>query len=234
MAIKNIKIDAIIESQWFNILIQLLILISAVVFAFESGRPTPDPYGQYFKALDMGFLILFTIEYILRIWGTSKKRKFIFSFFGIVDLLAILPSMLFLLPEFRILRILRFLRIFRILKATRFILAVDRLTAALNKVKRELAALIILSLIFVYLAACGIHHFEKDAQPELFGSIFDSMWWAIVTLTTIGYGDAYPITGGGKIFATFVAFIGVGIIAIPSGLLASVLTESRVDNKKEE
>ena len=182
----------------------------------------------------MGFLFLFTVEYVLRIWAAPKKRAFIFSFYGIVDLLAILPAMLFLLPEFRMLRILRFLRIFRILKATRFILAVDRLTTALNDVKRELVALVILSLMLVYLAACGIHYFEKETQPEAFGSIFGSMWWAIVTLTTVGYGDVYPATPGGKIFTALVTLIGVGLIAIPSGLLASVLTEARAERRKTE
>lgn len=228
------KIRTIIESSGFSIFIQLLILASAVTFAFESGRPTPDPYAQYFEILDIGFLTLFTVEYLLRIWGAPKKRAFIFSFFGIVDLLAILPEMLFLLPQFRMLRILRFLRIFRILKVTRFILAVDRLTTALNDVKTELFALVILSLMFVYLAACGIHYFEKDIQPDAFGSIFKSMWWAIVTLTTIGYGDVFPVTVGGKIFAALVALVGVGIIAIPSGLLASVLTEARTERRKSE
>ena len=228
------KIRTIIESSGFSLFIQLLILASAFVFAFESGRPTPDPYARYFKILDIGFLTLFTVEYLLRIWGAPKKRAFIFSFFGIVDLLAILPAMLFLLPHFRMLRILRFLRIFRILKVTRFILAVDRLTTALNDVKTELFALVILSLMFVYLAACGIHYFEKDTQPEAFGSIFSSMWWAIVTLTTIGYGDVYPVTVGGRVFAALVAFVGVGIIAIPAGLLASVLTEARTERRKSE
>ena len=228
------KIRAIVEGNGFSILIQLLILASALVFAFESGRPTPDPYLRFFQIIDMGFLFLFTVEYVLRIWAAPKKRAFIFSFYGIVDLLAILPAMLFLLPEFRMLRILRFLRIFRILKATRFILAVDRLTTALNDVKRELVALVILSLMLVYLAACGIHYFEKETQPEAFGSIFGSMWWAIVTLTTVGYGDVYPATPGGKIFTALVTLIGVGLIAIPSGLLASVLTEARAERRKTE
>ena len=148
-------------------------------------------------------------------------------------MLAILPS-LFLLPGFRVLRILRFLRVFRIFKATRFILAVDRLGSALRGIQQELLALVILSLMLVYLAACGIHYFERDVQPEAFGSIIDSMWWAVVTLTTVGYGDVYPETGGGKVFTALVTLIGVGLIAIPSGLLASALTEARVEREKEE
>ena len=141
---------------------------------------------------------------------------------------------MFLVPGFRVLRILRFLRVFRIFKATRFILAVDRLTEALSEIKRELLALVILSLMLVYLAACGIYYFEREAQPEAFGSILGSMWWAVVTLTTIGYGDVYPNTAGGKLFTALVALVGVGLIAIPSGLLASVLTEARVERRKVE
>ena len=94
--------------------------------------------------------------------------------------------------------------------------------------------MVILSLMFVYLAACGIHFFEREAQPEAFGSILDSMWWAVVTLTTIGYGDVYPTTSGGKFFTALVAFVGVGLIAIPSGLLASALTQARVEREQIE
>ena len=226
------KLRAIIEGNIVSGIIQFLILASAVVFVLESDSTT-DSHALHYVVLDWVFFVLFSIEYILRVYIESRKRDFIFSFYGIIDLLAILPS-LFLLPGFRILRILRFLRIFRIFKATRFILAVDRLTEALNEIRRELLALVILSLMLVYLAACGIHYFERVEQPEEFGSILDSMWWAIVTLTTVGYGDVYPITPGGKLFTALVTLIGVGLIAIPSGLLASVLTEARVERKKEE
>ncbi len=226
------KLRAVIEGNIVSGIIQFLILASAVVFVLESDSRT-DSHALHYVVLDWVFFVLFSIEYILRVYIEPRKRDFIFSFYGIIDLLAILPS-LFLLPGFRILRILRFLRIFRIFKATRFILAVDRLTEALNEIRRELLALVILSLMLVYLAACGIHYFERVEQPEEFGSILDSMWWAIVTLTTVGYGDVYPITPGGKLFTALVTLIGVGLIAIPSGLLASVLTEARVERKKEE
>ena len=229
---KKEKLRAIIEGNIVSGIIQFLILTSAVVFVLESD--SEDPHAPHFILLDSVFFCLFSIEYILRVYVEEpKKRDFIFSFYGIIDLLAILPSLV-LLPGFRVLRILRFLRIFRIFKATRFILAVDRLTEALREIRRELLALVILSLMLVYLAACGIHYFEREVQPESFGSILDSMWWAIVTLTTVGYGDVYPITPGGKIFTALVTLIGVGLIAIPSGLLASVLTEARVERKKEE
>ena len=229
------RLRAIIDGNIVSGIIQFLILASAVVFVLESDSAIdPDaPHTFYYVVLDWVFFVLFSIEYILRVYIEPRKRDFIFSFYGIIDLLAILPS-LFLLPGFRILRILRFLRIFRIFKATRFILAVDRLTAALREIRRELLALVILSLMLVYLAACGIHYFERERQPEEFGTILDCMWWAIVTLTTVGYGDVYPETPGGKFFTAIVTLIGVGLVAIPSGLLASVLTQARVEREIEE
>ena len=232
---KKKKIRSVVQGNTFSGIIQLLILASAVVFVIESDREhlEADPYATHFIVADIIFLVLFSIEYILRVYIEPRKQDFIFSFYGIIDLIAILPS-LFLVPGFRVLRILRFLRIFRIFKATRFILAVDRLTAALREIYQELLALVILSLMLVYLAACCIHYFEKDVQPEKFGSILDSMWWAVVTLTTVGYGDVFPVTSGGKIFTAFVTLIGVGLIAIPAGLLASVLIKARVEREQIE
>ena len=229
------RLRGIIEGNLCSGFIQFLILASAVTFVIESDREQleVDPYAIHFIILDVAFLVLFAIEYALRVYIEPRKRDFIFSFYGMIDLLAILPS-LFLVPGFRVLRILRFLKIFRVFKVTRFILAVDRLTEALHEIQQELLALVILSLMFVYLAACGIHYFEREAQPEAFGSILDSMWWAVVTLTTIGYGDVYPTTPGGRVFTALVALVGVGLIAIPSGLLASVLTEARVERRKSE
>jgi voltage-gated potassium channel len=229
------RLRGIIEGNLCSGFIQFLILVSAVTFVIESDREQleVDPYATHFIILDVAFLVLFAIEYALRVYIEPKKRDFIFSFYGMIDLLAILPS-LFLVPGFRVLRILRFLKIFRVFKVTRFILAVDRLTEALHEIQQELLALVILSLMFVYLAACGIHYFEREVQPEAFGSILDSMWWAVVTLTTIGYGDVYPTTPGGRLFTALVALVGVGLIAIPSGLLASVLTEARVERRKSE
>ncbi len=226
------ELDEIIETPVISGIIQFLILASAVAFVLETESAF-DKYKTYFTYLDWTFLTLFTVEYIIRVYTAPDRKAFIFSFFGIVDLLAILPALV-LIPGFRVLRVLRFLRIFRIFKATRFVLAVDRMIEALGEVRRELLALVILCSLFVYLAACGIYVFEKDAQPDKFGSIPDAMWWAIVSLTTIGYGDVYPETTGGKIFTALVALVGVGLIAIPSGLLASVLTEARVEEELQD
>ena len=233
------KLQRIVDGTVFSGIIQFLILASAVAFALETESKLFAEHETLFTIIDWTFLVLFTAEYILRIYTAPVRKTFIFSFFGIVDLFAILPSLVLIpglgrVPGFRVLRILRFLRIFRIFKATRFILAVDRMIEALSEVRRELLALVILSSMLVYLSACGIHYFERIEQPEAFGSIPDAMWWAIVTLTTIGYGDVYPVTSGGKIFTAVVALVGVGLIAIPSGLLASVLIEARVKEELQE
>ena len=219
------KLGDMIEGAVFSGVIQSLILVSAVAFVMENEAAI-EKYNPYFLFINRTFFVLFTIEYILRIYAAPIKKKFIFSFFGIIDFLAILPSLV-LIPEFLLLRVFRFLRIFRIFKANRCTLAVDSVFEALGSVKRELLGVIILSSLLVYLAACGIHFFERAEQPEKFGSVLNSMWWAIVTLTTIGYGDAVPITPGGRIFTALIALVGIGLIAIPSGLLAAALTQKK-------
>lgn len=221
------KLGEMIENPVFNGIIHFFILVSAVVFVLENEAGLKK-YKIYFDTINRTFLVLFTIEYILRIYTAPIKKKYIFSFLGIIDFLAILPSMV-LIPEFRMFRVFRVLRIFRIFKAAQFILAVDGIFEALSVVKRQLLGVVVLSSLLVYLAACGIHFFERVEQPEKFGSVINSMWWAIVTLTTIGYGDAVPITPGGRIFTALIAVVGIGLIAIPSGLLASVLTEVRIE-----
>jgi len=232
---RKATLRALVEGRGFTGTIQLLIFASAVVYLIESDRRhlALDAYATLFMVLEASFLVLFSIEYLLRLYIEPRKRDFIFSFYGIIDLLAIIPSVL-VLPAFRMLRVFRFLRVFRLFKATRFILAVDQLGAALRQIYRELFALLILSVMLVYLAACGIHYFERDVQPEKFGSVLDSMWWAVVTLTTVGYGNAFPITQGGKVFTAVVTVIGVGLVAIPSGLLAAVLTQARVEGTQPQ
>jgi voltage-gated potassium channel len=130
------------------------------------------------------------------------------------------------------LRIFRIFRIFRLFKLVRYNQAIDRFKVASEIVKEEIILFLILSMIFVFISSAGIYYFEYDAQPKVFTSIFHSFWWAIVTLTTVGYGDAYPVTVGGKIFTSFVLIIGVGIVTIPAGLVATALAKAREKEKK--
>ncbi|WP_201746181.1 ion transporter [Veronia nyctiphanis] len=156
-----------------------------------------------------------------------KKLKFIFSFFGVVDLLAILPFYLSTGLDLRSVRAFRFLRLVRVLKLARYNAAIRRFNKAFSIAKEELILFLSASLIILYLASVGIYYFESPAQPDTFGSIFHSLWWAVATLTTVGYGDIYPITIGGKVFTFFVLIVGLGIVSIPAGLVASALSKAR-------
>lgn len=172
-------------------------------------------------------VIVFSIEYVLRIYVSDKPLKYIFSFFGIIDLLAILPLYLNVALDLRSLRAFRIFRIFRALKLVRYNRALHRFQIAAQIVKEEIILFFMVASILIFLSAAGIYFFENEAQPELFSSIFESLWWAIVTLTTVGYGDVYPVTIGGKIFTFFVLIIGVGIVTLPAGIMATALTKAR-------
>ena len=150
-----------------------------------------------------------------------------FSFFGIVDLLAILPSIISLGIDLRFLRIIRLLRLVRILKLLKYNKALIRFHKALLIAKEEIVLFGFVSLIILYSSAVGIYYCEHVTQPEIFKSVLHSLWWALITLTTVGYGDMVPLTTGGKIFTFFVLMTGLGILAVPTGLIASALSQVR-------
>ena len=115
---------------------------------------------------------------------------------------------------------------FRIFKLLKYNSAIDRLLFAFREIKKELFIFLIATIFLLYVSSVGIYYFENEAQPDQFKSVFHSMWWAVATLTTVGYGDVYPITLGGKLFTTFIVFIGMGLVAVPTGLLASALAKT--------
>ncbi|WP_040251773.1 ion transporter [Psychroserpens mesophilus] len=233
------KIKSIVEindnptSRYFAFFIQALILVSIVTFSVETIPNLKPQTKSILYAIEVFSVSVFTMEYVLRIYVADSKPKFIFSFFGIIDLLAILPFYLSFGIDLRSLRALRFLRLFRILKLVRYNKAMNHFTRAIKSAKEEILLFVFITLILIYFSAVGIYYFENEAQPEHFSSIFDSLWWAIITLTTVGYGDVYPITVGGKVFTFFILMIGLGIVAIPTGIISSALTKS-VDTKETE
>jgi len=218
-------------SRVFAFFIQALILISIITFSIETIPNLKPQTRTILESIELVCVIVFTIEYLLRIFVADRKPKFIFSFFGIIDLLAILPFYLSFGVDLRSLRALRFLRLFRVLKLVRYNRAMNHFTRAIKSAKEEIFLFILITLILIYFAAVGIYYFENQAQPQHFSSIFDSLWWAIITLTTVGYGDVYPITVGGKIFTFLILMIGLGIVAIPTGIISSALTKS-IDKKE--
>lgn len=219
------------KSRYFSFFIQGLILLSVITFSIETIPNLKPRTKVILQVVEWFSVIVFTLEYLLRIYVADSKLKFVFSFFGIIDLLAILPFYLSFGVDLRSLRALRFLRLFRILKLVRYNRAMNHFTTAIKSAKEEIFLFIFITLILIYFSAVGIYYFENQAQPEHFSSIFDSLWWAIITLTTVGYGDVYPITVGGKVFTFFILMIGLGIVAIPTGIISSALTKS-VDKEK--
>ncbi len=229
--IKNIvEINDNKKSRVFAFFIQVLILVSIITFSIETIPNLKPETKTILQVIEWFSVIVFSLEYVLRIYVADSKPKFIFSFFGIIDLLAILPFYLSFGVDLRSLRALRFLRLFRILKLVRYNRAMNHFTSAIKSAKEEIFLFIFITLILIYFSAVGIYYFENEAQPEHFSSIFDSLWWAIITLTTVGYGDVYPITVGGKVFTFIILMIGLGIVAIPTGIISSALTKS-VDKK---
>lgn len=233
------KIDQIVDSRetkaglYFDYAIQLLIFLSVVAFTIETIPDLEAKTQLYLRYFEWFCIIIFSVEYVIRIYIAKNKLKFIFSFYGLIDLIAILPFYLSFGVDLRSARILRFFRLFRLIKLVRYNRALRRFKLAFNLIKEELIMFSVVSIILIYLSAVGIYYFENAAQPESFSSIFSSLWWSVVTLTTVGYGDIVPITIGGRIFTFVILMIGLGIISIPSGMISSALTEARNIEKKE-
>ncbi len=211
----------------FDLIIQLLIVLSLISFSVET-LPNLEPETRTFlHRFEIFTVMVFSIEYLSRILVASNRRAYIFSFFGILDLLAILPFYLSTGVDLRSLRLFRLLRLVRILKFARYSAAAKRFHRAFVLAKEELVLFLFVTLILIFLAGVGIYYFENPVQPESFTSIFHSLWWAISTLTTVGYGDIYPVTVGGKLFTFGILLIGLGIVAVPAGVLASALAKAR-------
>lgn len=238
-SIKN-KIRSLIDcnntrkGKIFFFIIQFLIILSLISFSLDTLPDLSAQVRNVFSLIEVITVLIFSVEYLLRIYIAPKKWAFIFSFYGMIDLIAVLPFYIstgFDLRSVRIFRVFRLLRIFKLLKYNQ---AVGRFQQALSVAREELILFGFITTILLYLSAVGIYYFEHSAQPEQFKSIFHSLWWAVTTLTTVGYGDMYPITIGGKVFTFFVLMTGLGIVAVPVGLVASALSNVRKENDSKE
>lgn len=210
-----------------DLFIQSLIILSLVSFSIETLPRLSDSAQYWLRAFEIFSVLIFSVEYLLRVYVATPRSRYIFSFFGIVDIAAILPFYIGTGVDLRSIRTFRLLRLFRIFKLARYSAAVRRFHVALTIAKEEIVLFLGATLILLYLAAVGIYYFESDAQPEQFGSVFHSLWWAVATLTTVGYGDVYPITVGGRSFTFVILLIGLGVISVPAGLVASALAKAR-------
>ncbi|HET6517401.1 MAG TPA: ion transporter [Nitrosopumilaceae archaeon] len=223
-------------SRIFQIFIVSLISANVVMVILETEEAITNPYGYLFNPFEIFSVIIFTIEYGARIivctlnpkYSNKKfaRLRFVVSPMMLVDLAAILPFFLpFVVADIRFVRIIRLFRLFRLFKLARYSESMKTLGDVFRSKAGDLAvAFFVLFIVWIF-ASSLMYFAEHDAQPEDFGSIPSSMWWGIITLTTIGYGDTYPVTPAGKIIGTGVAVLGIAVYAIPAGIMASAFTE---------
>jgi voltage-gated potassium channel len=213
----------------FDYLVIALIIYSMITLSIETIPGLSEAVYRYLIYSEIVITTIFTIEYILRIVTAQKKWSYILSFYGIIDFLAVAPFYLFIGLDLRGVRAFRLFRLFRLLKLARYTTALERFRKALILAREEVVIFLGATSVLLYLSAIGIYYFENQAQPEHFQSIPHSLWWAVATLTTVGYGDVYPVTLGGKVFTFIILMIGLGIVAVPAGILASALAKIRRD-----
>ena len=218
-----------VSGRRFSLLIQLLIVLSLFTFSIETLPGLSPRATAILHVIEVTTVLIFTAEYLLRLALAEKRVKFIFRFGGLIDLLAILPFYLAMGLDLRGVRAIRMLRLFRILKLTRYNRAVRRVVRAFSIAREELVLFYSATFLVLFVAAVGIYHFEREAQPEAFGSVFHSLWWAIETMTTVGYGDVVPVTVGGRIFTFVMVMCGLGIVGMPAGIMASALTRAQIE-----
>ena len=215
----------------------LLILLATAAAIVETEPEVYTRYGPWFDALELLFGILFLVEYVARLWSIAEDRgegssfarrvRFIFSPSALLDLVVVAVTLIPFIPlNPAMLRLVRLLRIARLAKLGRMSSALTHLTGAVWLRRYELGLTLALACGVLIIGATALYWLEGDLQPDKFGSIPRALWWAVVTLTTIGYGDVYPMTPGGKIAASLLAIAGVGLIALPAGIMAGAMHEA--------
>lgn len=228
------------ESKWDKILngfIIVLIILNVIVVVLETVHTIYEQYQQFFYYFDLISVIIFSIEYVLRVWSCNHDPKYshniygriryIFSVDALIDLLAILPFYVHVVVglDLRVLRILRLLRFLRLFRLTAYMKSAQMIRNVFVKRANELKLSFVLFLFLLLIASCIMYFTEHLAQPKVFSSIPATVWWAIVTLTSVGYGDMVPVTVVGKIMTAIIMLAGVGIFALPAGIITAGFLE---------
>jgi len=226
-----------IASKIFDIFIMFLISLNVIAVTLETVKSLSLRYAFLFRKFEVFSVTVFTVEYALRLWSCTTERKFHFPFKGrikfalkplsLVDLAAILP---FYLPmiitlDLRFIRIIRLIRLFRIFKLGRYSESMKTFGNVLRAKKEELFITMFVVFILLLVASSLMYFIENEAQPDVFSSIPAAMWWGVATLTTVGYGDVYPITPAGKFLGAIIAILGIGMFALPAGIIGSGFIE---------
>ncbi len=223
-----------------------LILLNVIAVILETVDSLFFSYGSLFRTIEIFSVCFFTLEYILRVWTCTYndkfghpitgRLKFIFSVGSLIDLLAIIP---FYLPistiyDFRFIRVFRLIRFLRVFKLGRYLNATKIISNVFKSKKEELVLCLLITLTLIIVASSLMYFVEHDAQPDKFSSIPETMWWSVTTLTTVGYGDVFPITGLGRTLTACISILGIGMFALPAGILASGFSAEFQRLKKEK
>lgn len=223
--------------RFINIFIIVLILLNVIAVMLETVPAIHGPHKEFFRVFDIVSVTIFTVEYVLRVWSSNHDPQFRHSLHGrlrymltpgaLIDLLAIAPFYFYSvvtidLRVLRVLRLLRFLRLFRLtsyMKATRMVVNVFKAT------KNQLLLALVLAMFLIVISSCLVYFAEHVAQPDKFTSIPATVYWSVITLTTVGYGDLYPVTTIGKTFTSIILLAGVALFALPAGIITAGFLE---------
>ena len=221
--------------KWFDILLIYVILASVAVVVADSMAGVHLRYGDVLLAVEWGFTLIFTIEYVLRIWIAENRRAYLLSVYGIIDLLSILPTYLALLvPEtapLLIIRLIRILRVFRVLRLLEYLQEANQVAGALRKSARQV--FVFFSMIITLMVVFGCLMYVLEGPGNGFDNIPVSVYWAIVTITTVGYGDVVPVTAAGRAISALGMLLGYAIIAVPTGIFTSNMMQAKSVAKHE-
>ena len=225
-------------SQYVDTALFILILLNVIAVCLESVQNIGNEYKKPFYYFEMFSVLIFGIEYLLRVWSAParedlgensnfiKRLKYVFSFTGLVDFIAIIPSIITIFGGLD-LRWLRVLRLLRLLKISNYSSAIEDFFSAIMADWRSFTAALYLVLVALFLSSALMYIAENESQPDKFSSIPETMWWSLITLTTVGYGDVSPITPFGKIIGAFTAIMGVCTVALLTGIVASAFANQR-------
>ena len=212
------------SNKIFEMFIYYTIILNLIAMVIESEPDLSDNFKDKLYVFEVISIIIFSIEYFIRtIESIKDKNKYNTSFFGLIDLFAILPFYLQSIIGFdgRFIRVFRLFRISRIIKLGRFSKSFELLGKGIKNVKNELLLTFFIAFVMLFFSAAGIYYLENPVQPENFSSITESCWWAVASLTGVGFEQIFPVTIGGKIFGTIISLIGVGVVAIPTGIISA-------------
>ncbi len=221
-----------LSSKAFDILLMLLVVLNVLAVILESVESIGIAYSGFFQMFSLFSVVFFSVEYIARLWTCTENKKFEKPVSGrlryaltplvLIDLIVLVPFYLplFFQMDLRILRILRLLRIFTLFKLTRYSSSLNLIGTVVRQKKEELVVTFAVTMILLVFASGFIYFLENEKQPDAFSSIPAAMWWGVATMTTVGYGDIYPVTAIGKLFGGFVAILGLGTFSLPAGIIA--------------